>query len=245
MLSAANALLHRDPRIVESITKHETACMRERGFAWKPNPFLGYESVDAVLATYVGPVTLEEARVNGYRSKEKLRERREDAQEDPAADAAYFGDFEQGVVSMATKNGQYEIASNGCIAESYRRAFSSAEEGMVYVALPGQLSTLAAAQTARDRRNQQLNDVWKMCMVDRGESEFTTPAEAEEAGLKSEDGMKELAIKDAECRVESKFSQFWRTKFAEHFAPLLETHNTEIQAYREATTKALEKAGKP
>ena len=244
VLRQADALLHRDPRIEELMINEGQKCMKERGFeVHGPLPLIQTASVGEILARIGADLTVEKARDVGYGSNEFVPENSPLSSWSQEAKDAYFGTF-RGAVVKASIMELGSIPADGCRTQALDRAFGSAPDGLFYAAFPSRLAEKAMneANTHNADEIDRLAERWQECMALRGETRFESWVNTNIEALKNQGSLKELAVKDAECRQEIGFRQFWTEKFARQFAHEMKKHEKEVLAYQEIEKRALEKA---
>lgn len=247
-LNQANALLHRDPQIKALILREEQACMREKGFEWSGEESQEPENVDELLSRLTGGMTPERARTVGYGAPAgpgAAAEGKPLAPEEIRALNAYRGSVEEGDI-RASVFPSGAMPANGCQATALGRAFGSAQDGMAYRSVPSHLAMLARNQIPGDAPElTELFKAWSSCMSRKGETRFQSPAQAEHAAQGTPDKLKDVAVKDAECRNEVPWTRVWKELFAQQFAQQLKAHEKEVLVYQEIEKRALEGAKLP
>ncbi|MDR6892038.1 hypothetical protein [Falsarthrobacter nasiphocae] len=199
-------------------------CMREAGQAPMSTP-VPAQSLRSLIELV--PLSLDDARERGYtRAVQGTGEK-------PVSDAqarAYFGDESAGPVTAALVGAPGSLFKNGCLAKSYEAVYGSIEDGLAAHEGPHMRVQGAVQLALHTDQYEVLSSEWVACMKGKG-VEAESPQRLEHEAihvLKS--AHKEMAVKDAECRVQVKFEERLKEEMAAVLTPFLEENESELAA---------------
>lgn len=187
------------PAAQQAKEKAVVQCIQAKGLTWQERP--ASQAFDIRSQMSPEPLSVEDAQQYGYQKPGPNLEQ-DSPPIDDAALAAYRGNPENGSVTVDGVPGG--IAADGCLAQSYKEVFGSAETGVLFESgilnLP--LPYINAAQA--DDRLVELDKKWATCMKDQHGVEIATPDLAmNDTSMDSH----QLAIYDAQCRQEVNYEK--------------------------------------
>lgn len=248
-IAAVNALLAPDPVVDEGLIRHLRACMVKKG----ANPDRAYlwplKAGSFAKAAESGvkalPENIEAARSTGYvTAREHARSAPGQglSEQDAVAWMGLHDDQAEGPVLLGSRSQGY--APDSCLHEASVAVFGTPSGGFIHQLLGVRLVD-EARERARDSSDaKEAVQRWAECMKDKGETRFPSPADVQFKGSESEDGLKDVAVKDLECRAETDYTRRYHEALAAQLAPMLTEFAGEIEAYREMKAKAAERLTK-
>lgn len=194
-----NTLFGMAPAAQQAKEKAIVQCLQEKGLTWKERP--ATEAYNIRLQFSPAPLSVEDAQQYGYEKPGPNKEQ-DNPPIDDAAWEAYMGNPDNGSVRVDGVSGA--IASDGCMAQSYKAVFGSAEAGVLFeggiLNLP--LPYINAAKD--DEKYNALVKSWSTCMKDKHGVEIESPSMA---SIDTSMDSKKLAVNDAQCRQEVKYEE--------------------------------------
>lgn len=185
------------PEVHDAQQKAAAQCMEERGYTWEPVP--AQPTYDVRNSLHPNPLTVEQAKRYGYGPTTPDYERLLPPIEQEAFEAYMGTDLSNPITSP---QGGGSIAPDGCLAESYKQVFGSAEAA---VYLEGGAENLPLPYIAAIHDNIEdikVTEAWSACMADNYDIKAETPSLAAHSnGIDQYD----MAVKDATCREETGF----------------------------------------
>lgn len=201
-IEKVNTLFNMTPAAQQAKEAAVAQCMQGKGLTWPIQPASPDFDIRSQLSPR--PLSVEEAQQYGYQVPTPNLEQAGPLIDD-AAQAAYIGNPENGSVTVDGIPGA--IAADGCLAQSYKDVFGSAEAGVLFESgilnLP--LPYINAAQV--DDRSVELDKQWATCMKDQHGLEIATP---DLAAIDTSMDSRQLAVYDAQCRQEVKYEETTR-----------------------------------
>lgn len=194
-----NTLFSMTPAAQQAKEVAVAQCLKSQGYTWDLQSVS--ESYDIRSDFSPRPLSVEEAQERGYQTLSTNSEQNQPDIDD-ATWAAYMGNPENGGISVDGIPGT--IAADGCLAQSYKAVFGSAEAGVLFESgiqnLP--LPYIGAAQM--DSKQEELNQRWSACMKDHYGIEIQTP---DLASVDTSMDSHQLAMYDAQCRQEVNYEE--------------------------------------
>ncbi|WP_143539044.1 hypothetical protein [Rothia nasimurium] len=194
-----NTLFSMSPAAQQAKEAAISQCLSDQGLTWQP----GQLNQPFDIRSQFSPkaLSIEDAQQYGYLSQEPNTEVQAPLVDDTALEA-YRGNPENGSVVVEGIPGA--IAADGCLAQSYKAVFGSAEAGVLFESgiqnLP--LPYIGAAQI--DSKQEELNQRWSACMKDHYGIEIQTP---DLASVDTSMDSHQLAMYDAQCRQEVNYEE--------------------------------------
>lgn len=201
-IEKVNTLFNMTPAAQQAKEAAVAQCIQGKGLTWPIQP--ANPDFDIRSQMSPKPLSVEEAQQYGYQTPNSNPEQDASPVED-AAWNAYMGNPENGRVAVDGVSGG--IATDGCLAQSYKEVFGSAEAGVLFeggiLNLP--LPYINAAQA--DKRITELDKQWATCMKNEHSVEIATP---DLAAIDTSMDSHQLAVYDAQCRQEVKYEETTR-----------------------------------
>lgn len=164
------------------------------------------------------------------------------SEQDTAAWMGLHDDQAEGPILLRSRSQGY--APDGCLHEASVVVFGTPSGGFIHQRLGVRLVDEARERVRDSSDAREAVQRWAECMKDKGEARFPSPTDAEFKGSESEDGLKDVAVKDLECRAETDYTRRYHEALAAQLAPMLTEFAGEIEAYREMKAKAAERLTK-
>lgn len=170
-------------------------CMSDKGLAYEKKIIVSsdYNVRDYMLPK---PLTLENARSNGYSSESLYLEQNQLPADTSSSMFEALNGTENGdVISVAGVSGK--IRSDGCLAKAYTEVYGSPEAGVLIEAGGSSLPIPYLNAAHLDQSLIELDDRWSQCMEKDFSLNFENP---DFTNISPESGTIEVAVADATCR---------------------------------------------
>ncbi|MDO4898472.1 MAG: hypothetical protein Q3965_04095 [Rothia sp. (in: high G+C Gram-positive bacteria)] len=173
-------------------------CVTEKGGNWNIST-VEKQQFDIRQQLSPKPLSVDQARQHGYNSPTASAENQTSGN-DTAAMALYAGNPDNGSVSVDGVPGA--IAADGCLAQSYKDVFGSAEAGVLFESGILNLPLPYINAVGEDSAYSALLEEWHTCMKDTYQVDIATP---DLASVDTSMDSNTLAVYDATCREKVNF----------------------------------------
>lgn len=198
-IEKVNTLFNMSPAAQQAKEKAIAQCLQQKGLTWQERPAKEAYSIRSQL--FPQPLSVEDAQQYGYEKPGPNLEQ-DSPPIDDAVMEAYMGNPENGRVAVEGVSGA--IASDGCLAQSYKAVFGSAEAGVLFESGISNLPLPYIGEVQSDPKVLELDKQWATCMKDRHDIEIANP---DLASVNTSMDSKKLAVYDAQCRQEVKYEE--------------------------------------
>lgn len=201
-IEKVNTLFSMTPAAQQAKEVAIAQCLQAKNLNWQERPTSKVFDIRSQLSPK--PLSLEDAREYGYLSPDPNFEELDSSVDDTVL-AAYGGNPENGSVTVDGIPGA--IAADGCLAQSYKDVFGSAEVGVLFESGILNLPLPYINATQADDRLVELDKQWATCMKDQHGVEIENP---DLAAIDTSMDSRQLAVYDAQCRQEVKYEETTR-----------------------------------
>lgn len=198
-IEKVNTLFSMAPAAQQAKEVATAQCLQEQNLTWPQRPASQSFSIRSQLSP--SPLSPEDAQQYGYQKPATNIEQNLPAIDD-ASWAAYMGNPENGGISVEGVPGA--IAADGCLAQSYKAVFGSAEAGVLFESGILNLPLPYVNAVKEDERYSDLIGLWRTCMKDQHGVEIDNP---DLATIDTSMDSHQLAIYDAQCRQQVNFEE--------------------------------------
>lgn len=198
-IEKVNTLFSMAPAAQQAKEVATAQCLQEQNLTWPQRPASQSFSIRSQLSP--SPLSPEDAHQYGYQKPATNIEQNLPAIDD-ASWAAYMGNPENGGISVEGVPGA--IAADGCLAQSYKAVFGSAEAGVLFESGILNLPLPYVNAVKEDERYSDLIGLWRTCMKDQHGVEIDNP---DLATIDTSMDSHQLAIYDAQCRQQVNFEE--------------------------------------
>ncbi|HJD50897.1 MAG TPA: hypothetical protein H9908_03390 [Candidatus Rothia avistercoris] len=198
-IEKVNTLFSMAPAAQQAKEVATAQCLQEQNLTWPQRPTSQSFSIRSQLSP--SPLSPEDAQQYGYQTPTTNVEQNLPAIDD-ASWAAYMGNPENGGISVEGVPGA--IAADGCLAQSYKAVFGSAEAGVLFESGILNLPLPYVNAVKEDERYSDLIGLWRTCMKDHHGVEIDNP---DLATIDTSMDSHQLAIYDAQCRQQVNFEE--------------------------------------
>lgn len=187
------------PEVHDAQQKAAAQCMKERGYTWEPVP--AQPTYDVRNSLHPTPLTVEEAKKYAYGPRTPNYEQLLPPIEQETFEAYMGTDLSNPITSP---QGGGSIASDGCLAESYKQVFGTAEAAVYFYGGPLNRPLPYLAAIHDNIEEIKVTEAWSACMADNYDIKVETP----DLAAHSQDiDPYDMAVKDATCREETGFEE--------------------------------------
>ena len=204
-------------------------CMNAAGFDWDESEVRRFQVEDLIS---LKPLTVEQARSNGYAQTQQSAGKENDASE-PGAAEAFAGPSNASRVSVDIFGMKPSVSSEGCLAESYKEVYGSIEKGMMATGVTTNALLPSVNAAITDTAVLDADKAWSACMEQAGIPDLSSP---DLAWKKAKDNSQEagsIAVSDAKCRESVGYEKARTASLNKYLTTFLRTNETLITEIQE------------
>lgn len=216
-------------------------CMAKAGFEWTR---LGQDETNIEDLIPLRPLSLAQARTDGYTDNEQNQNPMPEEPQEPGAREAFSGSPTSPRTSIDVLGMKPSVSSQGCLAESYTKVYDSIERGMMATGVTANALLPFVNAAIADPSIEEANKKWASCMEDSGQPNLPTPDMAWNMARQNPDDAGEIAVTDAKCRESVTYEDIRKSALNSYLTTFLDTNEaliTEIQEIRKQGAAHAEK----
>lgn len=216
-------------------------CMNAAGFEWTPVPVRS-DSIEDLLG--LKPLSVEDARTKGYAREAAAGGEEPVGGNVPGAQEAFAGSKDAPQVSVEVFGMHPTIASDGCLAQSYKVVYGSIENGMMATGVSSNALLPSVNAAIFDQTMMDTYKVWQKCMEESGRPNLATPDLAWDEARKHPELASSIALADAKCRESINFEETRKAALNKYLTTFLSSEEamiTEIQEIRQSGARNAQK----